>query len=437
MTFSRTVWATATAGGIGWRCSGIAQGVACRRRRRIAGDGVAPSSAGVRRDRWAAAGAGDARAGRSMPDRCATHCTRAAPAACGNPRRSRRSIVRELATAGICCCLDRRMLARQRAQRRARPDFEQHAALVSPAAAAPRRRTAPARAGGAPSSPRMSRSLRIAATAPVAVEMIGMAARERVTACHFRAERRDHRIHHRRVEGVRGAQRAARDAVGFELRLERRRAPSRPGHHAAAGRILRRQRQRRRAARASRSSSASRTDSMPPAGCACISAPRRATSRSASAQRQHAGQRRGDELADAVADQRRRHDARGSSTAAPARTRCANIAGCMIAVGSSACGSSANTRSRRSKPSSPASASTHSSNGRAERRLAGIQPRPCRRTARPAPGTGRPRRGCAPVGCARRRRRSRACRSAATAPPRSPATTARRCAKALRPTRSV
>ena len=119
---------------------------------------------------------------------------------------------------------------------------------------------------------------------PVTLEMKGMSRRLRgATPATRVGERRQDRVHHRRVEGVRGVQAAAVDAAPRSARLAsasigRRRA----GDHAAAGAVDRGEGQARRRAAARSSASGSGTASMAPGGSACISRPRAATSASAS-----------------------------------------------------------------------------------------------------------------------------------------------------------
>ena len=145
------------------------------------------------------------------------------------------------------------------------------------------------------------------------------------------------------MECVRGMQRATGDALGLELRAWNRSiASAGPDHDSSAGRVLRRQRQVLGHPRQQLVQRSAHRQHCP----GRLRLHQRAAS-GHQAQRigqgEDAGQRRGDELADAVADHRRRHHAPGSSTVRASAYSIAKVAGCMTAVGSSACGSSPRT----------------------------------------------------------------------------------------------
>ncbi|MCY1214156.1 hypothetical protein D9M72_259620 [compost metagenome] len=190
------------------------------------------------------------------------------------------------------------------------------------------------------------------------------------------------------------------------------------------------------ASRGASASAPSRTDSIVPAGCACMSAPRRAMSRAASSRRitpAITAATNSPTLWPISACGRRPSD---SSRRASAYSS-VKSAGCVTAVGASACGSSANRRSRRSKSSAPSKARTQLSNAAANTGSPAC-------SARPMPGYCAPWPGNISTGCGARsairsltRHAVFSERKASMACAASPATTARRKAWALRPTHRV
>ena len=392
-----------------------------------------PRSAGARTDRWAGSTRRRAARRSKAAGSIATPRHQSWPAASRECRRPRRCGVsasdgdrrRHAASAP-------RMLARQRGQRRARADFEQHARRRRRARARARRRSAPARAGGAPSSAAESR---VVGVEPVAGDGRDDRQLRRVRARPRRPRRGTARPPHpssRSGRHARCCSVAAGDALGFELRPGSCSIASLgPATTQTAGRVLGRQRQRLRAGAAQLvGRQAHRQHAAGGQRLHQRAAPRDQAQRVGEAN--HAGQRR-----------RRRIRRRCGRSSRPASRRrlihsrasaysSAKVAGCVTAVGSSASASSPNTRSRRSKPSSPRQRLRRT---RRTRRGTPARARtargPCRRTARPGPGTGRRRRCAAPARLRAAAAVVSAVRSASAASPASSATTQARCANGL------
>ncbi len=150
-------------------------------------------------------------------------------------------VVSERCHAGYVVFLDAGMLARQRAQGGAWPYFQQDARGRAKHLAQCRRKPHGLTKVGSP----VIRRSRPRCIEPVAGRRRndGDARSGQLERRHFRTERRNHGVHHLRVEGVRRPQRPAGDAIGFEQRLESRDRLQRARHDAIAGRIFRRQRQ--------------------------------------------------------------------------------------------------------------------------------------------------------------------------------------------------
>jgi len=129
-----------------------------------------------------------------------------------------------------------RLLACQRAQGGTRPHFQQHAT---------RRFQQARQCRGKAHRPAQVLRPVIGAARGLVVQPVGVGSghhRQRGRmACdgfHLQAERFHHRIHHRRMECVRSAQRPAGDALRFQLRLQRRQRFRRPRDHAGTRCIL-------------------------------------------------------------------------------------------------------------------------------------------------------------------------------------------------------
>ena len=198
------------------------------------------------------------------------------------------------------------LLARQRGQRMARPHFQQHARGCVEHL---RQRSGETHRDAQMSRPVFDRT-GLAGVEPVAQR--GRHQRQLRTAQFDggkrRAERFQHRLHHRRMEGVRGLQQARGDAVGLQRRAEILDRVARTGHHAGARRVLRRQRQIFRQARLQRIQRQShRQHRARRLRLHQFATPR--DQRDRVAQAEHTGQRGRHELAHAVADHRRRPEA--------------------------------------------------------------------------------------------------------------------------------
>ncbi len=148
-------------------------------------------------------------------------------------------------------------------------------------------------------------------------------------AGHHRGERREHRLHHPGVEGVRGLEaRALQLALGEEPVRRASTASPGPGHDAGGRPVDRRERERRppRRAAAAPPPRAAGPRAWRPAAVSCISWPRAGDQRQRVLQREDARQAGGHVLAEAVADHRRRAGCPTPSRAWRARTRSTNRA---------------------------------------------------------------------------------------------------------------
>ena len=184
--------------------------------------------------------------------------------------------------------------------------------------------------------------------APVTLETIGMRGAWNVSACGDRAELVEHRVHQRRVERV--ADRAAASSCGparasgrdrRRPRPRRRRPPPTRGPLTAAMPTP-----RRPAAAAPRPRSPATATIAPPVGQRLHQPAARGDQRARVRQRQHAGDVRGGELADRVADQEVRRARPSDSSSRNSATSTANSAGWVYPVWSSSSASSPNITSR-------------------------------------------------------------------------------------------
>ncbi len=179
-----------------------------------------------------------------------------------------------------------------------------------------------------------------------------------------------------------------------------------------------------------------RTDSIAPAGWACMSAPRRATSRAASSSRitpASTAATNSPTLWPISACGR----APSESSLRASAYSSANMAGCVTAVGDSASASPSNMRSRKSKSSALPKAFTQASKAAAKTGSFACRFLPMPAYCAPWPGNISTSCGARESMWPLTRHAPSLPRSAATASAASLATTARRKACALRPTPSV
>ena len=183
------------------------------------------------------------------------------------------------------------------------------------------------------------------------------------------------------MKGVRGLQQLDGNAFGFELVAQGFDGGERAGGHASGRAVVCRQLDAGRQALRERLRPDSRTESMAPAGRACMSAPRRATRRAASGKVMTPASTAATNSPTLWPTSADGTSCNASHWRAIAYSS-TKVAGCVTDVGARAAGSGENMRSRKSNASASSNAARTFVEGRTEDGIAGIQRTPHARVLR-------------------------------------------------------